>query len=359
MLDCKIRVSYSEPTASVSINDLGVNPDYWNTLKHVGKKTLLVHEALHIVLGHLDTWYPALDHFASNVAMDAVNNRIISLDPTLSLDSLVGGVVRVSGDTLYIPCSGPDQFKKLIIPGLEKMDWFSIYLQIKNQLEDDQDPGLSSYVRLPRSSQEAKEARKKVSTILSNSKLVGDHGTSTVLEKQWKELHNKKLDWRKLLQSMIVTELGLDEYGTKPNTRTQHLYYSTRRTKTAYPNISVLIDTSGSINRDELSLFIAFVNQLLVELQVSTQLIVFDQEVVSNVLVTPPFKITPDSLYVYGHRGTDFRPAFDAVRGSSELILIFTDLCGKFPAQAPRQKVIWLSTVDKSAPWGRVVHLTT
>lgn len=360
LLDREVRVTSDEETASVGEHDLRINPRFWTSLNSLGKKTLLVHEAIHVVLGHVAEYAPGLDPWLVNVAMDAVDNRIVDSDKTLSLDALPTGIVRVRGEDLSIPAArGANRI--ITIPGLQKMDWQEIYLVLADQ--ERRKPfsraQLPDRVETAKSWSSSSTAKGRLQKTLSESKLQGGREPRTPLEKEWAILHRPRLDWKRIIRSRVVQELGLEEYGTKPNTRTQHLYYSTRRSANTFPNISLLVDTSGSISRELLSLFMTYMNQLLVELRVTTQLIVFDQEVVSCALVNPPLVITPDNLGVFGHRGTDFRPAFEAVRPGSELVVVFTDLFGRYPALAPRQKVVWVTnTVGYPVPWGEVVHIT-
>jgi len=68
----------------------------------------------------------------------------------------------------------------------------------------------------------------------------------------------------------------------------------------------------------------------------------------------------PVSLSPVGGGGTDFRPCFDWLEAQGivpQTLVFLTDLCGRFPGEAPSYPVIWASTESRKAPFGQVVPM--
>jgi predicted metal-dependent peptidase len=66
------------------------------------------------------------------------------------------------------------------------------------------------------------------------------------------------------------------------------------------------------------------------------------------------------SLSPVGGGGTDFRPCFEWLgeRGLVPQTMVFlTDLCGRFPVEAPSYPVIWATTENRKAPFGEVIPM--
>jgi len=120
--------------------------------------------------------------------------------------------------------------------------------------------------------------------------------------------------------------------------------------------LGVAIDTSGSISRRELSLFLRGVEELR---RIVNDLYVWvvDAEV-HHFYHNPSFPFE-----VSGGGGTDFRPVFDDI-GEKKLpitmLVFFTDTYGAFPDYIPPYPVLWVVvetefTLDPKVPFGSVI----
>ena len=118
------------------------------------------------------------------------------------------------------------------------------------------------------------------------------------------------------------------------------------------------IDTSGSISKEELSQFMAELEQLK---RVVSDLYVYVCDAdIHQFYHNPVFPIE-----VKGGGGTDFRGLFKDVeerRLSPAILVYFTDGWGTFPDRAPSYPVLWVvvegpDTIGVEFPFGRVIMI--
>lgn len=130
------------------------------------------------------------------------------------------------------------------------------------------------------------------------------------------------------------------------------------------PRISVLIDTSGSIDKDTLDMFAAEINQIHRATKSRLQLVVCDAAVHEVAEIRHGgVKDACRKIQFKGGGGTDFRPAFKAAEDFDPDIIVFlTDMMGVFPDKAPKCPVIWalipMGAMEKpKAPFGKIIDL--
>jgi predicted metal-dependent peptidase len=122
--------------------------------------------------------------------------------------------------------------------------------------------------------------------------------------------------------------------------------------------ICIAVDCSGSIHDRQLGLFEAEVRSILADQQPRlVHVLYFDTEVhrVETYQAGHPASLNP-----VGGGGTDFRPCFRWLgeKGIQPRTLVFlTDLCGKFPEEAPPYPVLWASTETRAVPFGQVIPM--
>jgi predicted metal-dependent peptidase len=168
-----------------------------------------------------------------------------------------------------------------------------------------------------------------------------------------------KVDWRELLRRAWSDTIPADYSWTRPNRR--HVWsglYLPGVTSQGVGEIAIAIDCSGSVSSRQLGLFESEVRSILAgERPRLVYVLYFD----AAVQKTETYQAgQPVSLSPVGGGGTDFRPCFDWLgeRGIMPQTLVFlTDLCGRFPSEAPPYPVIWASTETRRAPFGEVVPM--
>lgn len=169
-----------------------------------------------------------------------------------------------------------------------------------------------------------------------------------------------RLPWRMML-AHYMTARARDDYS--------YLRPSSRRGSGAiFPSLGsgqldvvVAIDTSGSINNDEIDEFISEVDGLKGQIRAGVTLLLSDQELVGEPARFEPWEsMEIDVESIQGGRGTNFNPVFwwvDDQDIQPDLLLYFTDAEGEFPKYPPRMPVIWLVKGKQQVPWGQRIQL--
>ncbi len=123
-----------------------------------------------------------------------------------------------------------------------------------------------------------------------------------------------------------------------------HRLYAPSNVGMSYGRIGVVVDTSGSINRDQLGQFVSEINSLLNQ-SCEVELFLWCCDAgIHGPTVYSQYKRVPRELPLLGGGGTDFRPGFEEagkVPGLHTLIY-FTDTWGTMPIEEPRFHTIWI-----------------
>jgi predicted metal-dependent peptidase len=122
--------------------------------------------------------------------------------------------------------------------------------------------------------------------------------------------------------------------------------------------LSIAIDSSGSVDEALLSQFIVEVESIT-ELfgSYSIDLIVCDDRIRSHTRFENGESISYD---LTGGGGTDFNPVFKLIESwmyRPKVLLYFSDLDGKFPPYEPPYEVLWIAPQHADVPFGRVIEL--
>jgi predicted metal-dependent peptidase len=113
--------------------------------------------------------------------------------------------------------------------------------------------------------------------------------------------------------------------------------------------LAIAVDTSRSVNDDELSMFLAEMRRLIsviwFNLSFSGVLMLTTDEVYYSQPIPPiPTKVSVIEKLENG--GTDFRPAFNLIKekyhDNIDLFIYFTDGYGHYPETPPRYPVLWI-----------------
>lgn len=168
-----------------------------------------------------------------------------------------------------------------------------------------------------------------------------------------------QLPWRMLL-ARYMTALARDDYSfTRPSKREGDAILPSLRSNQV--DITVILDTSGSIGADELGAFVAEVDALKGQLRARVTLHACDAQLAAaGPWVCEPWEELRVPEKLAGGGGTNFVPAFawaERQDRAPNLLLYFTDGLGEFPAQAPHYPVLWLIKGKAKVPWGQRVQL--
>lgn len=181
------------------------------------------------------------------------------------------------------------------------------------------------------------------------------------MERLIKDLTVKKRDLEDVLRDFMVRTLDGDYTWGSPNKRhiIRDIYLPSIKGE-SIPLIVMVMDTSGSIDQEQVSYFQAKVNSVLSEFNTTVRVIYCDShaydggEFTNNDL---PLKLKPK-----GGGGTNFRPPFQFIEEHDiepTCMIYYTDgYCSAFPNE-PDYPVLWaIYGQERQVPFGEVVMLT-
>ncbi len=162
---------------------------------------------------------------------------------------------------------------------------------------------------------------------------------------------------------------GVDHRYDAPSRRQGGLGYGPGRPilprlRSPVPRVSVVVDTSGSMGKDDLTKATREVRGVLAATGSDVDFCACDAAVHE---LRPIRDYREVAKLLKGGGGTDFAPAFEALmtkKHPPEVIVFITDGCGPAPAVEPRAKVIWVlvgkyqqTPSFRGAPWGEVISV--
>ena len=165
-----------------------------------------------------------------------------------------------------------------------------------------------------------------------------------------------KLDWKTILQDMIVSCVKSDFCMMPPNKK--HLYRGFLLPGLTGTEICIacVIDTSGSISSQEMQDFLAEVKGICDAYEEYTIYLMTCDASIHQRWEIRPFDTLPRMME--GRGGTDFRePLKEAENLPITSLVYLTDGYGTFPDKEPFYPVIWVSSTDCHYPWGQVIRL--
>ncbi|MGB5259096.1 MAG: VWA-like domain-containing protein [Gammaproteobacteria bacterium] len=168
-----------------------------------------------------------------------------------------------------------------------------------------------------------------------------------------------QLPWRMLL-ARYMNAASRDDYSyMRPSRREGEAIFPSLRS--AQTDIVVVVDTSGSIQTQEMREFVSEIDAIKGQVRARITLLACD------------VRLSPEAPWVYepweafalpddirGGGGTSFTPPFAWVEEQGlipDLLVYFTDAEGEFPEQEPRFPVIWLVKGREPVPWGQRIQL--
>jgi predicted metal-dependent peptidase len=169
-----------------------------------------------------------------------------------------------------------------------------------------------------------------------------------------------QVDWKAVLARFLRVSDKSDYSWVRFNRRfiAQGLYLPGLHSP-ALGEISIIVDTSGSVSDNELQVFSSETSAILQDLNPSAiNFVQCDAEVHSAVTYTR--EDLPLTYEYKGRGGTSFVPGIEYVQENYPLTtacIYFTDLEGDFPDEVPEFPVLWVTTVQHSAPFGEVIYM--
>jgi predicted metal-dependent peptidase len=320
------------------------NPDFVMSLTKQELIAVLKHEALHLLLHHLDrvNLY-SYNMRAFNIAADmAINTHIENLPQGALYPKDFGFKDDKSADYYYaqLKKQADDSGKSFddMFGGTETLDDHSNW--------DDFDKDIIEEKIRAIAERAIKEQEKK-----------GWGSISGNLVNQIITANKPKVNWKKEVKYFINKLIAIGRVGTRSrdNRRTQELYpFLNPGSKRKYTSrLLIAFDTSGSVSDDQLKMFLSEVNGMIGHVMVDT--IMFDTQVYDQ---PKPFNKKSKKIDIVGRGGTNFHPPIElADELKYDGLIMFTDGYAPFPNK-PKCRTLWCVTQQDGNvdfPYGKKV----
>jgi predicted metal-dependent peptidase len=191
------------------------------------------------------------------------------------------------------------------------------------------------------------------------AKRVGKFGTAL---REMIEIATDRVDWRDKFRMAFDGVLRGEVSWARPNRRfIRHGMYLPGWRRTGAGRIGFVLDTSGSISTNELSVYTAAVLGILEETGPEVVALIQCDAHVQRVDTIQPGE-SFDQIEVHGRGGTRFQPAFDWIAESgfgADAIVYATDLNCSDQPRDPGVPVIWLTPMrNRTMPFGEIVPVS-
>ena len=365
MLFAQIEKSKNLPTAATDGRKIFFNEEFLNSLSSQEQNALMLHEVLHMALLHV-TRRQSRDPHIWNIAADIVVNDLIERNTSFPLPE--GAIIDnrfqdKSVEYIYEALLKSKKKYKLVITDI---------LEPSNANSDESKKD-SNDVMEPLSQEETDEIEsfwKDKMEILKNSsehQLSNGKGSLPAgIEQEISTILEPEVDWRHALWKYVgKTPADFDDLDRRFIYK--GLYLESLLTEAV--EVSVCIDTSGSVSDELLKQFAAELKGILRSYpNVKCSLFFADTNLAG------PYEIDriEQMPKAVGRGGTSFVPFFDYLKkhgeennllGNNKLSIYFTDGYGDFPSQEPNNPTMWLVCKDgletQSFPFGEVVRIST
>ncbi len=169
-----------------------------------------------------------------------------------------------------------------------------------------------------------------------------------------------QLPWRMLL-ARYMTAAARDDYSYMRPSQRREGDAIMPSLRSAQVEVAVAIDTSGSIDNEEIAEFMAEVNAIKGQVRARVLLLACDSEMDKDApWVFEPWEEFGPPRHFNGGGGTRFDPVFEWLERQDRqpnLLVYFTDAKGHFPRAEPTFPTVWLVKGRAPVPWGQRIQL--
>jgi predicted metal-dependent peptidase len=365
LMSCRVRKNERIPTAMTNGADIDINPNFMGELDPKSRVCLLSHEAMHIMLKHVQNAKRELHPSqmrAANYLMDVYINEWIK--------SQFGFTLTRNGEQFGIYLNTPKLWKDDKIPYFDPLqhDWTYLIPFLNREATDGSGGagiGDASDIDLDGASEaeaDAERVMERASNVLRDLHRKHKWGNVPGWMERLLEDNNgvAKVSWRDELFDAMKTSVPVEE--SYRRLKSPYKFFRAAVPTTCVPSVGpivVVTDTSGSMGVEQLACILPEVRGMWQMMKPERIHSIFCDAEINNVE-----EIEPDSPFVFtpkGGGGTSFRPPFQWVEDNNiepSYLIYFTDGYGDFPDEEPGYPVIWVRIGDDSSrnfPFGRVI----
>ena len=403
-MHAEFEPSWSIPLAATDGRKIYLHPNRFVSLDHKEAEFVLAHEIMHCALRHVPR-RGARDPFLWNVACDCIVNEILAEGGLFripqggvrskTLGEMLNGLPRRSLHTL-----DAEELYELLkqratsvlrnstyaVDDSDAQSWESSRtfdtasirdldpVFIGDRMTGDGSRADEPALALPMKAISSHDARTECShdsrwrralaAAATAQRIHENHQggpTPRLLERVIQQTVEGSVDWRPLLWQHL-TRFPADYTGLDRRFVQDEAYLWTLEGEQL--RLHICIDTSGSINQEQLASFVTEIGSILdVHAHVTAQVFFCDTKLQGPYLIESLDQLpTPR-----GGGGTDFRPFFAAVEegtlpSESSVAVYLTDGYGVFPTEPPDLPVIWVvptgGVEETDLPFGNVARIS-
>lgn len=345
----------NNPTACTDGKQIRYNPEFIEELSLEETKGLLCHEIMHCANQHhlrrdsrdIKKWNAAADYAINPLIRDSG----MQIPPGGLFDYQYNDM---SAEQIYSKLPEPDEDQQGQGGSGEGNDPGG-----SGGVEDYPGDGQGQQASEDTKEQNGQEWKVAVAQAAQQAKAMGD--LPGAIKRMVEDIVDPVLDWREILRRFVDSNAKNDYQWFPPNRRHIHNGFILPSLRSQeLQNVTMAMDTSGSITDDDLKAFEAEVRSIVEDYRTNTTVIYCDREV-QNVEKFDAQDVI--ELHPEGGGGTDFRPPFDWIEESGEqpaCMIYQTDgHCDRFPAE-PDYPVLWVLTRRNrgfSPPFGETISL--
>lgn len=363
-LSCYLNIIENDqvPTAGIDLRgNLYYNPTWCDTLTDKQIRGLLCHEVLHLALQHIPRCGER-DKQLWNIACDLKVNIEIQNDHDIELPP--GAIKPNSGYS-----NKNYDFDGGTIKDIDEKSSENIYTIIRKKMKTKpQEPGdliiqpgnaaeaealEKAGIKPVKASQAASLGRDWQSRVYSASQQSKGDVPAGVARELFK-LEHAELPWNQIIRQRL-RKLAIKRTWRRPNMRYLPWYFP-GRSKNEGIKIVAVIDTSGSMSKEQITKAISELYGLMRTFQFLELWVTDCDAKVYNAKKVKMYELS--KLLLSGGGGTSFKPAFEWVKedlnNDIDSLLFFTDLYGDFPTTPPPYETFWVTdTKNHAVPFGR------
>jgi len=357
---------------TIGVDRLGncyYNPKFIEELSEDNLKGILAHEVLHLVLEHLQR-SENLKHTLYNISADLCVNDLL-LTNGFKLDSR--GLIPNYHEYTFNNSDG----KEITIENIDKKTANQVYEELLKALKDDKkaqdgedNKRFDEHIEngdkplTPQQQQQIKGKWKKaVSEASAYARDKGNlpDGLGLFID----GLLNEKVNWKSLLYKYLTKTIPHDYSYSRPSKRSfsTGVYLPIMRKESV--EIVVSLDTSGSIQGQELRDFMSEINGIAKSFNnLTMKLIVCDSEIKDVYTIGNGDSNEIEKLRIRGGGGTSHKPVYDYINKNlpnTKLLVNFTDGYTDLDELDETINTLWVicknGVSEKDIPFGEVIKL--
>ena len=373
LLNLNIIETPKIPTCAVDNHrNLYYNPNWVGTLNERQLSGLLCHELLHCVFEHLIR-NETRDKLLFNCACDiVVNNLLIMNDFELPIGGIIpsnneidfcgvhiSGIDKKSAENVYDELHG--KFKKTQANMKMAAD-----MQLDEHIKDDikkLENGTKDEQGLAKQIKEVSKMWKKMAVEAeSYARTIGKSPKG--ISRHIGELLNEKINWKSVLYKYVTNSLPQDFSYSRPSRRGIASEIYLPHIKKENIEVVVSVDTSGSIDQEELTEFMSEIIYLAKSFDNLKMKVIICDCSIKEVLEVENGNIEKlINLKIVGGGGTSHKPIYDMIQEkypTTKILINFTDGYTDFPNNETT-KTLWVipegGVEDDKIPFGDIVRL--